>query len=705
MKHTIGTLFFVFAFIQTISAQQTQKKDTINDLDEVVITATKTKRQLSNISVPVTLLKAKDIESLGVTNLKDVLQEVTGLDIVYDHGAGVQVQGLNSDYILILVDGNPLVGRVSGTFDLSRINVGDIEQIEIVKGPSSSLYGSEALGGVINIITKKADRTSASIIGRYATNNTITGNAELDFVKDKFKLNLGINHYQTDGYDLFPETFGETVSPFNNQTFLTNIGYDFTKKIKFTVGGRYFQEKQDYDYLNNDLIINSEGNIKDFFIVPKIDIEISDDLETNLRWYYTKYKTDSESIFEASNETYDASFFNETFQQLESKTTYKIKNAHTITLGLGYIRETVNTSRLAEDITFKANNLFTYAQYLWDINKKANITIGARIDKHDAFTTQFNPKFSGFYRFSDNFSINASIGTGFKKPTFQQLYLNFSNASVGYTVFGTTYVVEGVEKLIQENQIKLGENGEPVLYDDYYKIKDNDGKIDPETSVGINFGFNYSPIKNVFIKGNLFRNDLDNLIESTAIALKTNNQFVYSYKNVRRVYTQGITVDVSYHLNEKLKFSAGYQYLDAKDKDVVQEIKDGKRYGRNPKTGESFKLKLSDYGGLFNRSKHTANFKISATNFWKKISGNLRIIYKGKYGFADLNGSGILDSDNEYTEGYTLVNTNFSRPFFENKLILSIGAENLFDYTYKTDEYTITSLPGRILYTSLKLNL
>ncbi|WP_196885670.1 TonB-dependent receptor plug domain-containing protein [Aureivirga sp. CE67] len=705
MKKIIGTLFFVFAFINTISAQQTQKKDTINGLEEVVVTATKNKRQLSSISVPVTLLKAKDIEALGVTNLKDVLQEVTGLDIVYDHGAGVQLQGLNSDYILILVDGNPLVGRVSGTFDLSRLNLGDIEQIEIVKGPSSSLYGSEALGGVINIITKKANRTSASIIGRYATNNTITGNAELDFVKDKFKLNVGLNHYQTDGYDLSPETFGKTVSPFNNQTFLTNIGYDFTKKLKFTVGGRYFQEKQDYDYLSNELVINSEGKVKDFFVVPKFEYKHSDKLQTSLRWYYTRYKTDSESIYKETNENYDSSFFKESFQQLESQTTYQFHKAHTLTVGLGYIRETVNTSRLDADITFKANNVFAYAQYLWDINKKANVTVGARIDNHDAFTTQFNPKFSGFYRFTDNFSVNASIGTGFKRPTFQQLYLNFSNASVGYTVFGTTYVVEGIEKLLQEEQIKRNEDGSPILYDDYYKIKNDDGKIDPETSIGINFGFNYSPIKNVFIKGNLFRNDLDNLIESTAIALKTNNQFVYSYKNISRVYTQGITLDVSYHLNEKIKFSIGYQYLDAKDKDVVEEIKDGKRYGRDPKTGESYKLKLSDYGGLFNRSKHSGNFKITANNIWKKISANLRIIYKGPYGFADVNGSGILDADEEYTKGFSLVNTNISRPFWKDKLIWSIGAENLFDYTYKTEEYTITSNPGRILYTSLKLNL
>ena len=85
--------------------------------------------------------------------LGEVLVEQTGLAVVADHGNGIQVQGFNSDYTLILINGQPIIGRTAGTLELDRITVNNIKQIEITKGPSSSLYGSEALAGVINIIT------------------------------------------------------------------------------------------------------------------------------------------------------------------------------------------------------------------------------------------------------------------------------------------------------------------------------------------------------------------------------------------------------------------------------------------------------------------------------------------------------------------------------------------------------------------------
>jgi outer membrane receptor for ferrienterochelin and colicins len=104
----------------------------------------------------VQLVSKKEIQSVNSLRLSDILNEQTGLITVPDFGGGegIQLQGLDSQYTLILVDGVPLVGRSAGTLDISRITVGNIKQIEIVKGASSSLYGSEALGGVINIITE-----------------------------------------------------------------------------------------------------------------------------------------------------------------------------------------------------------------------------------------------------------------------------------------------------------------------------------------------------------------------------------------------------------------------------------------------------------------------------------------------------------------------------------------------------------------------
>jgi len=692
-KKLLLPLLNILAVIQ-INAQEVKNIDSINNLEEVVITATKTVRSLHSISVPTTVISGLDIQKSGITDLQNILIEVTGLDVVNDHGAGLQIQGLNSDYILILIDGEPLVGRVSGTLDLDRIQIGNVEQIEIVKGPSSSLYGSEALAGVVNIITKKQKKSGAEVFTKYGTNNEWNSFINGTFVAGKFRANAHFNHYQTNGYDLDGAT---VVNPYNNQTYRLKLNYAFSKGVSLGLNTRYFEEKSDNNYNLNLDSYTLKSNISDVTFNPKLKFKIGNSLSNQLKFNYTNYKTNENERLDATNETSYSSFYDEDLKQAELQSDYRISNKHHIVFGLGFIDEGISTTRLSDELKHTANNKYGLINYEWDISKKANVIVGARLDKHDLYTVQFNPKFSTFYEVSSSLSFNASIGTGFKKPTFQQLYLNFTNPSVGYTVFGTTYVEEGMQQLIDAGEIKLDENtNEPILYDDYYTIVENNGKIDPETSTGINVGFKIKPINNVSITGNLFRNDLENLIESSAIALKENNSFVYSYMNLKEVYSQGITLDVKYRINNNIRLSAGYQYLDAKDKLIEDEFKNGLRFAKD-ENGVSYRLKLSDYGGLFNRSKHSGNFKLSVNNIAFGIANNTRLIYKGKYGYADLNGSGALDNDSEYINGYFLLNTNFTKHFLDKKLTLNAGVENLLD---ETNSY-ISSISGRIIYTSI----
>jgi outer membrane receptor for ferrienterochelin and colicins len=119
-----------------------QQSDTLSGTgNEIVVTATKTERKISTVAVPVTIISQQRILQAGSLRLNDILQEQTGLFLTAAFGSGVQMQGLNPDYTLILIDGEPLIGRTGGVLDLKRITVGNIKQIEIVKGPSSSLYG------------------------------------------------------------------------------------------------------------------------------------------------------------------------------------------------------------------------------------------------------------------------------------------------------------------------------------------------------------------------------------------------------------------------------------------------------------------------------------------------------------------------------------------------------------------------------------
>ena len=152
-KVTILTLFVIN--LVDLNAQEIHKDSLIiRPLDEVVVTATRSIRDLSSLPLPVALISRNKIIKSGTVRLNEILNEQTGITTVFDESGfeGVQIQGISSDYILILIDGVPLIGRRAGNFDLNRIALGNIKQVEIVKGPSSSLFGSEALGGVINFI-------------------------------------------------------------------------------------------------------------------------------------------------------------------------------------------------------------------------------------------------------------------------------------------------------------------------------------------------------------------------------------------------------------------------------------------------------------------------------------------------------------------------------------------------------------------------
>jgi len=154
----VSTKFWVVLFASGVFApvicfsQETGTSDSlrVQQLEEVVVTGTRSERTLGALPMPVTLLKADLIKTMGSVRLNDVLTEQTGLVVVPQvngQGSGIQLQGMDPAYTLILVDSEPIIGRNTGTLELSRLAVGNIKQVEIIKGPSSSLYGSDALAG------------------------------------------------------------------------------------------------------------------------------------------------------------------------------------------------------------------------------------------------------------------------------------------------------------------------------------------------------------------------------------------------------------------------------------------------------------------------------------------------------------------------------------------------------------------------------
>lgn len=159
-------IFALFAFAKAISQETPVDTTEVKQLEEVILTATRTQRQLSSLPLPVTLISKKKIQQSGSVRLNEILNEQTGIVTVADESGfeGVQIQGMASDYIMILIDGVPLVGRSAGNFDLSRLTVGNIKQIEVVKDHRVVSMGLKRWAALLILLLKNQDLESLMVM-------------------------------------------------------------------------------------------------------------------------------------------------------------------------------------------------------------------------------------------------------------------------------------------------------------------------------------------------------------------------------------------------------------------------------------------------------------------------------------------------------------------------------------------------------------
>ncbi len=716
-------LFLIYSATSGFS-QSAEVSDTLKaqQLDEVVVTATRNERTVGALPMPVTLVKKEMIKSMGSVRLNDVLTEQTGLVVVPQvngQGNGIQVQGFDPDYTLILVDGEPIVGRYTGSLELSRLSVGNIKQIEIVKGPSSSLYGSDALAGVINIITERpvANQAELSIRtgaiaakGNYfdlTDSKTTDINASGSIVHKNLGIYLFGNSRISDGYDLSPANSGKTVSPFNNYTIGSKINYAINAKTDISLAARYFSEIQNYGFevSSNGTLVKTkgEGAISDWSINPVVSHRFNSKLKASARVYLTGYGTNT-ILKRTSDEviTY-RDYLDQTFSRYELNGEYFFNDKNVLTIGIGYIPETITTSRY-NNRTRKQQTEYGFLQYEYAPLKSLTIIGGIRYDRNSVYGDQFSPKLSARYQITDKIVLKGSFGQGFKTPDFRQLYYDFSNeAGGGYIVLGTEVLQEKFGEFISQGIVLPGS----VDISNFRSLK-------PERSIAFNFGSEYQVSRTIKLSGNLFYNQVDNLIDYREVAKTIQNKVIYSFFNITQAITKGLETDVSYSINPKLTVSIGYQLLYAIDQKSIDQIESGTVFRRDPVTLNTSRLKTSEYFGLYNRSRHTGNFKLFYNDSKKGLEGSLRMIFRGKFGIrgidgniqgqaapsSDINGNELLDDYDLFASGYALVNLSIARTI--NNIRLQVGIDNLFGYT---DPVYLPNIPGRYTYLSIGYTL
>lgn len=674
---------------QTLFAQNNpaQQKDTLIGENAItVFTATKTERKLTNVAVPVQIISQKTIQQAGSLRLSDILSEQTGLFMTNGFGTGVSMQGLNPDYTLILIDGEPLIGRMSGVLDLKRIAVGNIKQIEIVRGPSSSLYGSEAMAGVINIITDKSKINSLGLTARYGTYNTADFGLKGSIRNNRINYQGFGNFYRTDGFSIRPNSRERSIAPIERITQQHQLGYRFSDRTQVSVSFRLNNEtiKNNITVTNNGNAINSVGYEKnnDLNTTLQLAHKFNEKVKNTTRLYGTYFKSVQDLITDNGAPYVDE--FRQSFGRAENQTDIQFNDRLEMNVGGGYIHETARSTRYDNSSSVKTNRIgYAYLQTEWKALDRLTLIGGARYDHNELFAAAFSPKLALQYKINNKLSLKASVGRGFKAPDFRQLYLNFTNTAAGsYSVFGSVEAQKIISELNRLGQIS---SLEPAFY--------GLSTLKPEFSTGFNIGIHFQDNK-WSVSANIFRNNIKNLIDSRLVAYRTGGAQIFSYLNVKNAFTQGIETDVQYKVNKNLSLTAGYQFLLTGDQAEIDAINAGKVFTRD-QNGFSRRMNRSEYVGLPNRSKHMANFKILYSK--DAFFANTRLVYRSKWTTTDTDGNGLFNSNDAFAKGYLQMNAAVGYEFNKG-LSLQAGTDNLFNYT---DVINLPNLPGRTFYVTV----
>lgn len=560
---------------------------------DVIVTATKTEAEVQAVPQAVEVITQEDIQRTGANDVLTALSLANNLNLSRAGmtGNAVSLRGMSTNHTLILVDGKRYAGEdtsvTTNVYNLQRLNVSDIDRVEIVRGPSSSLYGSDAMGGVINIITKTPEKASGTVGVVTSTRNTAeyfnfsTGKngrwtTSFNVRFDRIRPFNRTNNTPMETVDMGPgaptmstKTEGTDRSMYGmRRTYHLSSAYDFENKNQNRL-------RLDVDYMNEDLssdyadtyikmTMNKMGrpitmserwsskNKKEWFHNKQkgFSLEYTGKTGRNdyqFRTYYNELEKNSNLInypftlttmgrpVGTTTITYDMDYAKYSTWVTEARNTMHIGDNHDLTFGgeyrqldyegtrLGGSNAGLNKAVRSKDV----NSYATYVEDLWQVNDKLLIIPSVRFEHNSQFGSEATPKFGATYSINNNWRLKANYGKGYKAPSISELYM-IMHRSMG----SMNVTVEGNPDLRPE---------ETISYD--FSIEADKGK---------NFG-----------KLTYFNNKVTNLIttESTD-ETGYNNRYI----NIGKAQINGIELELGHRFNNRWTIKFTHNYLDAMDK-------------------------------------------------------------------------------------------------------------------------------------------
>jgi len=659
------------------------------DMDPVVVTATRAERRADEVAVPVSVIGRQEIEAQGAARMTDLLASQPGLTINTDHGSGLQMRGLGADYTLILVDGEPIIGRTAGTLDLDRLTTANVERVEIVRGPTSSLYGSEALAGVVNLITERPDAPlGGQVRTRYGTHGTVDVSARLNGTQGPWQGSIFVDRYRTGGYDLAPGTLSPTRPGYVDYTAQARGQYEASPSTTLSLQGRLASQAQDYavgisaNGTQGEVRHTQENERLDWNGTAEIEQQLGAGWRLTGTLYGAGYHTDQSLRRVEDGTIRSESALDQYHGEAEAVLRGALGETHLLTVGAGTTVETIDADRK----TGRRTGGFGFVQDEWSPLETLDVTGSLRLDGNSDYASRLSPKLAVRYAPLDRLAVRASVGSGYKAPAFRQLYLEFTNPQAGYSVFGVTKVQDGLERFEEQGQIDTFFRSPSALGD----------PLNPETSWAFNAGLTATLWDGATLRVDAYHNEVDNLIDAEAVARKTNGQSVFTYLNRNEVFTRGVEARLTLRPTSALRVQLGYDYLQAKDRQVLAQLEAGEIYRRED--GRDVRVAPSEYGGLPGRAPHSGTAQLRYRYAPLGVTAHVQGTLRGRTAYADLDGNGIVASDREYLEARTLWDVTLSKTLRDH-YTLKIGGENLVGYT---NPRRVPSIPGRQWFVELQ---
>jgi outer membrane receptor for ferrienterochelin and colicins len=526
--------------------------DTAVDIDEVVITATRFSSKIKETPVLTEVISSKELTNTGSTEIATALTNIIpGLDF-YNQGSGMtfSMQGIESKYTLFLIDGERMAGENHDNLDYFRLGTSYIEKVEIVKGASSTLYGSNAIGGVVNLITRKPVKpVEANIYGRYSKYNELESGANIGFATKKFTSFTDFSRKSTNGYDLTPETPDLfTIEPYKLYNAFQKFTYSVNKKLSFILKGSYYsRERFDVSEVPvHPLYTDHSGSFSTNYKFND-HIEITATFHTD---HYNSYNILEKLDGEKESIYYDIQYTGRVTAKYFQTYGHLIEK-QTVIAGVEKFNEKMFSERI-QDSTREMDNINFFILDEIKIDKHFSMICGLRYDDYSTKKATLTPKASLMYS-KGKFNYRATYSHGFRVPSIKEQYYNFD---LGF-IF-----VKGNTSLRPEHSKYVSLSAE-------YDHKKNNASI------------------------NMYYNRVDDMIHDVLLANTTNG---YTYVNLNKVNVGGIDYLQHFTFTKNISLSGGYSYTYAYD--IINKEELGGVNKNSGVAGIEYRWKKEKYKGM-----------------------------------------------------------------------------------------------------------